>query len=280
MIECAMAFMTKHEIILKYVSTIIATSIAILNIFLVRSVFKFNRKMGHSKLSIKTSLINEKFASNRKPLLDFTYNLDYLLFIDQIKGLPVIDYQERTNMVKNFLTVNLDNKGELPSTNIQVTLILKAYRTRLREETNKLDSIIINQQMKRKLPMSPILERRFLFQKKIIIKIPYIGAEDNKKFVIAPIIEQFRETELILVKIKANGHTYFKRRFFQSFFRPVVINHHLHPFLENPPSDGSDLKKFIGAENPDQELSLFFKEKFRKRRFSDWLLSLFAEWRR
>jgi len=85
---------------------------------------------------------------------------------------------------------------------------------------------------------------------------------------------------LVLVNIKANGHTYFKRKFFQRFFRPVVINHYLHPVLERAnfsDTDNKDIKKFIGADNPDKELDVPFST---KRGIIDWLLSLFVEWRR
>lgn len=276
-----MEFMSKYEIFVKFASPLLTTLIAALNITFVYFVFKFNRKMGQSKLSVKTLLLDENSIPEKDYLLlDKTYNLSYLHWINSVKGLPTISYEEMFQTKTKLLTVTLDNQGELASTNIQVNLIFKAYRTRLREDMTRLDKALVVYQLNRKIPMSPILDRKCVFEKKITINVPYIGADENKRFVIVPIREQFRETELVLVNIKANGHTYFKRKFLQRFFRPVVINHYLHPVLERAnfsDTDNKDIKKFIGADNPDKELDVPFST---KRGIIDWLLSLFVEWRR
>lgn len=272
-----MAFMTKYEIFVTYISPAITIIIASLNIFFVYLVFKFNRKMGQSKLSIKPSLeLESSIPKEQRELYDTTYHLFYLAWLNKVRGLPNMTLEDLMISGKKILSVNLINKGELASTNIKVILIFKAYGTKLRDEFSSIEQKITNEKIALRQPMSSVLERKCVYSKKIVIKVPYIGADDNKVFSIAPLREQFRETELILVKIEANGHTYFKRKLLQRFFKPVVINHYMHPFLQMT-RDPKKLKQLMGADNPDKEIFDPYRLKGGHYR---WLLKLFAGWRK
>lgn len=269
--------MTKYEIFVTYISPAITILIASLNIFFVYLVFKFNRKMGQSKLSVKPSLeLESSIPKEQRELHDNTYHLFYLAWINKVRGLPDMTIEDLMVSGKKILSVDLINKGELASTNIKVVLIFKAYGTKLRDEFNSIEQKKVNRKIASRQPMSSVLERKCVYSKKITIKVPYIGADDNKIFSIVPLREQFRETELILVKIEANGHTYFKRKLLQRFFKPVVINHYMHPYLQMT-KDPEKLKKLMGANNPDKEI---FDPYRLKGGVYGWFLRLFAGWRK
>ena len=152
-------------------------------------------------------------------------NSDYFLkeysTIKDVPGLPVNNVPLNLFVIKNVVAVRLKNNGDLPSTNVQVKLLLKMYGSKNFYPKDSIDT-------------NTFIDREFYDQKEININIPYIGANEEKSYKLLEQIGQFRETELILLSIKANGFTYIKNNVFKSFLYPdsrVVLNHYKHPFV-------------------------------------------------
>lgn len=268
------AFMTKYEIFVTYISPALTILIASLNIWFVYLVFKFNRKMGQSKLSV--SPITYSFEQSPElSSLNNTYELWKLNWIDEIRGLP-ISFKDRVNdenkrgvpsdarFDPQLLTVKLKNKGELASTNIKVVLLFKAYGSKIKYFKNETTHLNYKS-----------FDRKLFSKKKIVIKVPYIAADDEIEFQILDLSAQFRESELILCKIKANGHTYFKEKLLSKIFNRVIIHHYKHPFLGGA-ADGSDINKLIGLGYEEKE----WVDPYKSERFGGriWLRNLFVGW--
>ena len=272
-----MAFMTKYEIFVTYISPAITILIASLNICFVYLVFKFNRKMGQSKLSV-SPVIYPYDQSLELSSFDSTYELWALNWVEESRGLPmsmndrINDENERgvpsdSRFDPQLLTVKFKNKGELASTNIKVVLLFKAYGSKI----NYVENGKANLNYKS-------FHKKLFSKKKIVIKVPYIAADDEAEFQILDLTGQFRETELILCKIKANGHTYFKEKLLAKIFNRVIIHHYTHPFLGGA-ADGSDINKLIGLGYEEKEWADPFKNEGIGGILS-WLRNLFVGWRK
>lgn len=251
-----------------------STILSVISIFIAITVFRFNKKMGYSKLSV-SPLCNPYDLSSDLSSIDFTYLLQKLSWIQSVKGLPTgllnridrdldrnVPFDTRFNA--QMLTVKLRNKGELASANIRITLIFKAYGTKLSYPKNRIDEANFKS-----------AKRKLFSKKKIVIKVPYMGADDEKEFLIAELKGQFRETELILCKIRANGHTYFKERFIGKFFNRVIIHHYTHPYLGGA-ADSSDLNMLYGVHEPEEK----WKDPYKRIGGVQWLQNLYVEWRK
>ncbi|MCK2159074.1 hypothetical protein [Exiguobacterium sp. 17-1] len=269
--------------VLKDYSGVISALVALSNFIMVFVVFKFNRKMSQSKLTIspgfktQDSLVEEGFD------LDKTFKISLLDRIDAVKGLPmkkVLPNPIRYNKNSQFLYVTLKNKGELASGNAQVTLIFRGYGSKVKGEINEE---FYDEHLYFLLPstaqsyMKGSVEKRKLFlEKKIVVTVPYIGTDEEKHFELARLNDQFRETELILIKIKANGHTYFKQNLFQRIFTPVVIHRHTHPLMDKV-EDSNELRMLFGSDNPDRKFRHAYAV---KGGVLEWLRNLYAGWQR
>lgn len=228
-----------------------STILSIISIFIAVSVFRFNKKMGYSKLSV-LPMVYRQDQTPELSSLDFTYHLWRLTWIGELRGLPVDIVERRLSEAENgifpdprftskLLTIKLKNKGELASTNIKIVLIFKAYGSKIKYVKNEKDNL--NWKSSR---------RKVFSKQKIVVKVPYMGADDEKEFAIVDLREQFRESELILCKIKANGHNYFKEKFLSKMFNRVIINHNVHPYLGGA-SDGSDINQLLGLAHEEEK---------------------------
>lgn len=244
-------------------------------------IFNFNRKMSQSKLTVSSSSKTTHLIESGE--LDTNFKLSLLQRIEAVQGLPktrILPDPIRYNRESKTLYVTLKNKGELASRNAQVTLLFRGYGTKVKGEVNEdfFDEhvyFMLPSSSQSKIRTSP--EKRKLFlEKKIVINVPYIGSDEEKKFEITKLNEQFREVELILIKIKANGHTYFKQNLFQRIFNPAVIHRHDHPLLNNV-EDFNELRKLFGSDNP----KLKFRHAYAARGgMMECLRNLYAEWQK
>ncbi|KQS21317.1 hypothetical protein ASF99_15070 [Exiguobacterium sp. Leaf187] len=256
--------------------SIVSTILSIISTFIARTVFQFTKKMSYSKLSVSPMTYTYDQSPDLSSL-DSTYHLRRLTWIGKLRGLPITVLDRRTDETDRgvlpdsrfkpqMLTVKLRNNGELASTNIKVVLVFKAYGSKIKYVKNQKD--ILNYKS---------ANRKLFSKKKIVIKVPYIGADDYAEFQIADLNAQFRETELILCKIKANGHTYFKEKLLSKMFNRVVINHYTHPFLGGA-ADGSDINKLIGLAYEEKK----WIDPYKSERIGGklWLRNLFVGWRK
>lgn len=136
-------------------------------------------------------------------------------------GLPVNEDSVGYLIKENILAVKLKNNGDLPSTNVHVKLLLKMYGSK-------------NIYPKEGVDKSTLIDREFFEQEEVNIRIPYIGADEEISYKILVQKGQFRETELFLISIKANGFTYVKNSLFKNFFFPdskILLNHYEHPLV-------------------------------------------------
>ncbi|WP_214800216.1 hypothetical protein [Exiguobacterium sp. s100] len=255
-----------------------STILSVISIFIAFNVFRFNKKMGHSKLSVSPSLklydVNSKEQS-----ADPTYELAKYNWIwyDPVVGLPIrllerIDRDLDRNVpfdnrfIPQTLCVKLKNKGELASANIKITLLFKAYGTKIQYSRNSTDEFDYSS-----------LKRKLFSQKKVVIKVPYMGADDEKEFQIVDLKGQFREAELILCSIKANGHTYFREKRLAKFFNRVVISHYFHPYLEGE-SDMADINALIGLGQGYTNTK--WEDPYKRIGGLKWLRKLYVGWRK
>ena len=239
-------------------------------------IFKFNRKMSQSKLSLTPTLQFESLILDRNTL-DRTYELRSISWISPVKGLPFRDLIPSDNRFYNqILYVTLNNKGELASSKAEITLIFRGYGSKLYEDVN--DELFESNRFSlfSRKRSTPLNKRKLFVEKKFTVNAPYLGAGEQRRYEIASLKGQFREAELILVKIKANGHTYFKQNWLSRFFDPVVINHYKHPYMGGA-GDSDDLRKLFGTHNPDEK---FVHPYAAKNGGLEWLRNLYAEWQR
>ena len=264
MLDSIMAFMTKYEIIVKFIAPLVTALIAILNIIFVVLVFKLNSRLSQSKLSVTPSYLGVDRRSRFINNLDEKYCMTRLT--QTIRGLPKIDIDlpySKDEFKTKDLIITIDNKGDLASSNIKVHLIFKGYGTKCKyDEKNDLVSRV---------------KRKLFYKKKRIIQVPYMGAGESRKISIVRLNGQFLEAELILCKIEANGHTYFKRRFFQRFINPVIISTYDNPWLDlNEEMTYEQRLNLYGVKNPKRK----FKDPYPDKGGAKWLLNLFVEWLR
>lgn len=232
--------------------------------------------MSQSKLSLTPTLQFESLILDRNTL-DRTYELSSLSWISPVKGLPTRDLIPPDSRFKNqILYVTLNNKGELASSNAEITLIFKGYGSKIYEDVN--DELVEANRLSlfSKIKSTPLNKRKLFVEKKFTVDVPYMGAGEQRRYEIASLKGQFRESELILVKIKANGHTYFKQNWFLRFFNPVVINHYKHPYMGGA-GDSDDLRKLFGTYNPDKKFDHPYAS---KNGGLEWLRKLYAEWQK
>lgn len=257
-----------------------STILSIISIFIALTVFRFNQKMGYSKLSV-LPLFKPDDHSADLASSEYTYYSRGLSNFKPVKGLPanmfdihygdsddddkevVYDYFDNV-FLPSTLTIKLRNKGELASTNIRIILLFRAYGSSIKYGKNPID-VLDYKSHKRKL----------FSQKKIIMKVPYMGADEEKDFMIVDLKGQFRETELILCKVRANGHTYFREKFIDKIFNRVVINHYVHPYIGRA-ADSSDINTVLGIGNDDER----WVDPYERIGGIKWLQNLYAEWRK
>lgn len=269
--------------VLKDYSGVISALVAISNFFMVFVIFNFNRKMSQSKLTVTSSSKTIDLIKSEELDLDTNFKLSLLQRIEAVQGLPsrrILPDPVKYNRESKTLYITLKNKGELASRNAQVTLLFRGYGTKIKGEIDEefFDEhmyFILPSSSQSKIRNSP--EKRKLFiEKKIVVNVPYIGADEEKNFEITRLNEQFREAELILIKIKANGHTYFKQNLFQRIFNPVIIHRHDHPLIHGV-EDFNELRKLFGADNP----KIKFRHAYASRGGTlECLRNLYAEWQR
>lgn len=236
---------------IKLILIFLKDSLPVISIIIAVLVFRFNKRMSYSKLTIKPNQRNYDQSLDLSTL-DYTYDLYKLDWINPKKGLPASFLTQWENEAKKsgytdirinsqMLTVTLLNKGELASTNIKITLVFKAYGSNIIYSKNTEGDYNVESSKRKKFT-----------SKKIVIKVPYMGAGEEREFVIAELRGQFRETELILSSICANGHSYFRESYRQKIFAKsrVVINKYSHPYLSGA-SDSDDQNMMLGIHNPD-----------------------------
>lgn len=199
-------------------------ALALFNFVFVVLVFRFNKKMSQSKLSISVDSIksNTLIVFNG---IDHESGISHeklykrkLLFKEE--GFPI------PGEVKNADTIFLKvtNRGDLPSTNIKISLELRVYKTK---------NTYIKEKDAETLDVSKEKRERYITgeNEKININIDYMGADEERRFDLFEIHGQIRELEIILLKIKANGHTYFKNNFVRRWYSPTMISYYKHPEL-------------------------------------------------
>lgn len=206
--------------------------------------------MSQSKLSISHDLLNydghimikNGQGAQIVSAIDKTYLLEHLTNIEPRSGLPSSHLTEREDM--KVLIVNIKNNGDLPSTNIKVDLVFQAYGT-------------INFYPKENENFKELLPRELFFEEKIRIKIPYIGSNEDMNFQICQLHGQFRETELHLLKVRANGFDYIKPNILKSFFSKedskITLNHYKCLILELNRLSEFDLKVLYGLSVNEEE---------------------------
>lgn len=252
--------------VLKDYSSVISAVVALTNLFFVGAVFKFNRRMSQSKLSLFPLVINKKPIPMSKSLpeqerikadkdhnqlisnLRTTYFLKEYSNIKSHPGLPVMESPINFFEQEYILGVKLKNNGDLPSTNVHVKLLFKMYGSK-------------NVYPKDSIGIDTFIDRELFADEEINIRIPYIGANEEIVYKIFEPKGQFRETELILLSIKANGFTYIKNSVFKNFFYPnstIMLNHYKHSILRFMEIDhlktqgaitAKDMEKFYGLSN-------------------------------
>ena len=257
-----------------------STILSVISVYIAYNVFRFNQRMGYSKLSV-SPLISKYDESMDLTHIDFTYQIKGLHDVKTVKGLPepmiarVLrdphnTYLNDDRFTNQMLLIKLINKGEIASTDIKISLVYKGYGTRVRYKKDRIDDLDFE-----------VGNRKLVKTVKVPIKIPYMGAGEEKLLYLTDLVGQFRETELILCKIQANGHTYFKQKLSQKFRNRVVINHYSHPYLKGA-ADSSDIRILVGFHN--SEPSALWDDPYKKNKWYEggikWLRNLYAEWRK
>lgn len=243
--------------------------------------------MGQSKLSVSPYIKAYDFNTNEiltDPTYDEPADPTYILsaynwiWHEPVVGLPIrlLDRIDR-DLDRNLpfdnrfkpqtLIVKLNNKGELASANIKITLLFRTYGTDIKYGENKVNEFNYIS-----------LKRKLFSQKKVVIKVPYMGADESKEFQIVDLKGQFRETELILCKIRANGHTYFKESWLSKILnKRVITNHYYHPYLEGG-SSTKDIHALIGLGQGYTNTE--WKDPYKRIGGIQWLRNWFAGWRK
>jgi len=255
-----------------------STILSLVSISIAFSVFRFNKKMGYSKLSV-TPLLSKYDNSIDLTHVDFNYELRELNWIKSTKGLPepmlsrVVRESDNGKLFDDrftpqMLLIKLMNKGEIASTDIKVTLVFKGYGSKIIYKKDSIDEFDFE-----------VGKRKTFTSLKIPIKLSYMGAGEEKYYYIADLKGQFREAELILCKIQANGHTYFKQKLSQRFFNRVVINHYFHPYLSSA-ADPSDIYALVGINNHSEDWESPYPKKKWYEGVLKWLQNLYVGWRK
>jgi len=230
---------------LKDYAGVISALVAVTNLYFVSQVFKFNRRMSQSKLSISHIFDNDDeftralLSSNPSEVpsyeIDNTYFQGDLTWIEPRFGLPSATLLKVEAM--KTLSVRVKNNGELPSTNVKVKLIFKAYGT-------------VNFYPREGEEFTELLPREVFFERDINIIIPYIGADEERVFQICKLHGQFREAELHLMQIKANGFEYIKPNLFKNLFSKedteIILHHYKCSILKLRRIPEIDLKNLYG----------------------------------
>ena len=224
----AIGVLTKIDPILKFALTG-------LNLWLVWLVFRFNKKMSQSKLSVSPEVIllnGTPQNTNGKYV-----NLDTTYFINtpfEGEGFP-LGYN---NASPEKVYLKIQNRGDLPSTRVSIILSAKFFKTEITYDKKDANGIAIKKQ-KRKLHQ----------EEKIAINIEYMGADEERYYLLFNLLGEFRESELTLNSIKANGHTYFKEGWLHRFTKPTNIHRYSHPGLTPQASDTNDLYAVYGHKH-------------------------------
>ncbi|MDT0174431.1 hypothetical protein [Exiguobacterium sp. BRG2] len=211
--------------------------------------------MSQSKLSISPSFergdaftrsLARSARNNQESrnLDDTTYFLENLRYVEPRFGLPTFSLNG-AEPVKT-LSVILKNNGDMPSTNIEVDLVFKAYGT-------------VNFYPRDGEVFEKLLPREVFFEEKINIRVPYIGGNEERKYDICSLNGQFRETELHLLKIRANSFDYIKPNYFKNLFSKkdseIILHHYKCSFLQSNPMTQLRFEQLYGiAEDFEDEI--------------------------
>ncbi len=212
--------------------------LALFNLILVFIVFRFTRKMSQSKLSISPESRNlflaeddfEKLNEEVENKIRIPHYAKHFEFEGEGFPIPIFDLVYNPQMI----SIRVKNRGDLPSTNINIVLKLKIYKSKITYDNQELEFLDVID-----------AKRELQITEKYHIKIPYMGADEERVYELFDVHGQIREAELILEKIKANGHTYYKQGLITRWFRPTIINHYEHPYI-NHLGDNNDYMKLIG----------------------------------
>ena len=205
----------------KY-DTVATLTLALFNVVLVFSVFWFTRKMSQSKISIDIDEIpsglvmfrNKEMKESGKEMI---HNRTVFKGIDFYgEGFP----RKETHDSSDTIYLRVKNNGELPSIKIRIKLKVKIYKTKMKYKYNQENKLSISSQARKKHSTH-----------NFNIKIPYMGVNEEKIYDLFEFYGQFREVEIILVKIKSNRHSYFREGIIEKIFRPAIIKLYQNPKL-------------------------------------------------
>ena len=185
--------------------------VAIINLYLVYIVFRFTQKMSQSKLSLspEVDLKNdvEKYSNAKVEAAT--------MFEYREEGFPIKD--KYTYEKIESLYIRVKNRGDLPSTKINIEMKLNIYKTKITgASTNAAGREILHH------------ERELHEVRDSNIMIDYMGADEEQLYGIVGLYGQVREVELVLIGIRSNGHTYFKG----NPSDPTVLYHYTYPYLK------------------------------------------------
>lgn len=210
-----------------------------INVFLVIAVYRYTKKMSQSKISIspesRPSLLNvhEKKQMD-KEIEKAERDINYYASFPDVKGegfpIDILD----TPKPSQTMSIRVKNRGDMPSTNIKIALKLKIYKTENKYDDKAPDLLDIVES-KRKLHIEHNYD----------ITVPYMGADEERVYELFEITSHFREFELLLEKIEANGFEYFKQKTEGSVVNPTIVRHYIHPKLYML-GDTQDMREVYG----------------------------------
>ena len=245
--------------------------LAVINIVLVFSVFWFTRKMSQSKISVDVNSVsstlimfrNRKIKDSGEGILHDKKVYKRLHFSGE--GFP----RKEAQTISNTIFLKVKNSGELPSTKIKIKLKVKVYKTKMEYKLTEENTSSILEQ-KRKIHSTHNFK----------IKIPYMGVNEEQFYDLFDYNGQFREVEIVLVKIKANNHVYFKEGIFDKIFSPAIIKNYIHPKFEERLDEESENQlyghKDLWSDNaPDIKKRHLFNLNVR-----NWWQSLISKFRK
>lgn len=260
MVENALEFMKKYEILVNFTSPIITAIIAVLNIIFVVLVFKLNSRLSQSKLSVlplKTLYHNYVSLQNREDM--YLVHLSEGSSNEKYKNkLPLLSDHEKV------IGITLKNVGSLASSNIKITYTLKFYGTKFNYGTGLSSFDDLRREQRRVL----------LFSKKKHVKFAYMGADEEKTIGLIAIKGEYREIEVILNKIQANRFVYFKEKLRDRLFSRVIMSEYSHPSLKKP--DDMPTKEYLTNLGADPIKFMNIE----KSGVLTWVRNWFAEWRK
>ncbi|MCT4776349.1 MULTISPECIES: hypothetical protein [Exiguobacterium] len=214
-------------------------ALAFFNLILVFIVFRFTQKMSQSKLSLSPEVdLNNDEIKYKDANLDFETAFEY-----REDGFPVRKSPLRFNQENLYIRVK--NRGELPSTKVKIQMKLKIYKT-------IITASLISKEGRKFLTG----ERKLHEIQNIDITIDYMGADEERLYSIVSLYGQVREVELVLTKIRSNGHTYFKGK----SYNPTIIYHYTYPYLKNVWGEEDSRESVYGPIGSGEET-----EKMRKK---------------